>query len=207
MKLTKVMCAAENCKHYLFAFKITTMKIMPLFFLLFSASLAGQNKILEEAFPLKDGKIFYQDVIKFDSTLTTQEIKSNLLQWSVETFKDSKEVIQVNEESFLVFKSFVDKGHNPYILYPKNWFTLKIDIKEDRFRYTLTDIVYQFNADVNNDFEFLLEDWVKPSTKGSQKKQEKTNLALLEYCKELDLIIQSILNSLKESLNQTSEDW
>ena len=176
--------------------------------LLLSLSLRGQN-LIENNFPTKNGQIFYSGVVNGSGDLYL-----NCKKWLVTAFKSSKSVIQTDAKELIIVKSFIRKSHVPGIVYnAKNWFTLMIEMKEGRYKYTLNDIRYEFDLrgyNISAHKDVVLDEWMKypTSTRMSEKKKLKTVNRLNEHCKELDSEFLWIIESLKEGMNEVeASNW
>lgn len=169
------------------------------FALLFLPFIAFNQTFVEQHFPTKDGRIFYQDVIKVDS-ITSNQLYIKTKQWVTDVY-NSNEVVQVDEkkEGLIVIKSFIKKGHNDFILNPKNWYTFTIELKENRYRYTLKDIVYDFDIILSGKkmhYSHLLEDFLdEPGSSVKGRKKERVIAFYKEYCDELNNDFNNIITS------------
>ncbi|MBA7550147.1 hypothetical protein ES705_42653 [subsurface metagenome] len=177
-------------------------------------SIMFSQNLIEDNFPTNDGYIYYSEVVTLDSSLTANNLYLNAKKWLVDAFKSSKAVIQADdkEAKLIIIKSYVSKGHNQYISNPKNWFTLKIEMKDGRYKYSLYDVRYEFDvyvSGVHNHTDEPFEVWIKPSDKKiSEKKRQKINEALTKYCKELNVEFKGIISSLKKGMeNIENDDW
>ena len=173
----------------------------------------SQN-LIEDNFPTKDGLIHYSDVVHVDSTINSNDLYLNAKKWIVDGFKSSKAVIETDdkEAKLIILKSFISKGHNYEVSNPKNWFTLKIEMKDGRYRYSLYDIRYEFDVfvmgqNIHTDKPF--EEWMKPSHKEmSERKRKKINSGLNAYCQELNAEYMLVLTSLKSAMSKIeNEKW
>ncbi len=172
------------------------------------------NELLTNNFPLKDGRIFYQGVDSVSKSLTATELFINAKSWSVEAFRSSKAVIEVEDKDMglLILKSYFEKGHNSSLKNPKKWFKLKIETKDGRYRYTLYDVWYDFTIpnfgtgayEVNKPFE----DWLLEPINESIKRRKKIYEKFDKYCKEMNHTFVSIIKSLSEGMNKKdSSNW
>jgi len=174
--------------------------------------LSFSQNLIEDNFPTKNGFIYYTEVVQVDSTLSFEDLYLNAKKWLVDAFKSSKAVIQTDdkEAKLIIVKSYFTKGHNAYVTNPKNWFILKIEMKDGRYRYSLYDIRYEFDVNVmgqSNHTDVPIEEWMKPSDKKmSEKKRQKINDALSTYCKELDAEFKSIISSLENGMKKIEND-
>ncbi len=185
-------------------------RIITLIVGIFPCIVFGQN-FIEDNFSTENGMINYSEAVQVDTSLTSGVLYLNARKWIVDAFKSS-DVIQVDDKelNILIVKSFISKGHNAYVANPKNWFTLKIELRDGRYRYSLYDIRYEFYIDAagqhfHTDSPF--EQWIKPSdAQMSDKKRQKVNDGLNKYCKELNDEFVSIINSLKLSMSKIGDD-
>ena len=181
-------------------------------FLIYSASSIAQN-LVEDNFPTEDGKIFYQGVVNVDSAISDQDLYLNAKEWIIESFGSSDDVIVTDDRdlNILIVKGFIAKGHNVSAQHPKNWFTLKIEMKDGRYRYTLHDIIYDFTVSmgtVSKDYSVLLEEWLVVSDAVQGKKREKMMAKLNTYCSELDSQFKLTIESLdKRMQKQRDDEW
>jgi len=184
---------------------LTLLSIIPFF-------LSSQN-IIEKNFPSKVGLIFYQDVVKIDSTQTIEESYLNAVEWISSNFKSTNAVIDSGDKEggLLIIKGYVSKSHNNFIKNGKNWFVLKIEIKEGRFRYTLDQIRHEFDVvfdGTTTHFDEQFEPWVESTgATGSKSRRAKTYAAMTEYCQELNTSFQNIIDSLIASMRAKEEEW
>jgi len=170
----------------------------------------GQD-LIEDNFPTKDGMIYYTDVINVDSSLSSLDLYLNAKEWLVDAFKSGKSVTQADDKNarLIIVKSFIKKGHNSYVSNPKKWFTLKIEMKDGRYRYSLYDIRYEFDINAmgqstHKDVSF--EEWARPSEGMSERKRKKVYKALKDYCKELDKEFKQVVASLREGMSKKEDD-
>lgn len=173
----------------------------------------SQN-LIEENFPTENGLINYNEVVQVDSSLTAEDLYINAKKWLVVAFKSSKSVVQTDdkEAKLIIVKSFISKGHNSYISSPQNWFTLKIEMKDGRYRYSLYDIRYEFYVSVmgqRSHTESTLEQWMKSNDKPmTDSKRQKVNEELTKYCKELDSEFRAVISSIKSGMSKIeSSNW
>lgn len=186
-------------------------KILSLLIGIIPCLIFGQD-FIGDNFPTENGLIKYTDVVQVDSSLTSDYLYLNAKNWLVDAFKSSKAVIQTDDKDLkiIIVKSFISKGHNAYVTNPKKWFTLKLEIKDGRYRYTLYDIRYEFDLNVMGQIsrtDIPFEQWLKPSDKQmSDKKRQQVNDSLNKYCIELNDEFVTIINSLKISMSKIAND-
>ena len=190
------------------------MKKLTILILGFIPLISFNQNLIEDNFPTEKGSINYTEVVQVDSTLSSEDLYYNAKKWLIDSFKSSDEVIQTDdkEAKLIIAKGFIAKGHNAYVTNPKNWFTLKLEMKEGRYRYSIYDIRYEFDINMmgqNTHTDMPFEDWMKPSDKPmSEKKRQKINEGLSKYCKELDSEFKATINSMKKEMNfKENDDW
>lgn len=188
-------------------------KVLLLFAILIPTFMYGQD-IVSANFPTKDGKIYYTEVVTVDSTLSASNLYINAKRWMVSEFKSSKEVIQIDNKdlNIIIGKGFFEKGHTSAIQNPKNWFIIKLEFKNGKYRYSIYDIVYEFDMSFmsqHSHFEKRLDEWLLSPTKNiSESKQKKINYALNSYCREINEEFLNIIHSMKvEMSNKNENKW
>jgi len=164
------------------------MKKILIIILLFNCFLSfSQNDSICNILPSKDGKVCYESVVQIDKSSGAQ-IYSNSKIWIGNTFKNAKAVIQSDVEN----SSLVIKGNIKEDQYSIYTFTLTLQFKDGRYKYTFTDIHSIF-------------------TMGTEIDKKIEDLPALSSCKKntllkMDLIFNSFLNSMKNGLSKNN-DW
>lgn len=100
----------------------------------------------ETQFPInpETHKIEYTDLVKVDSTLTSNELFTRAREWIAVTFKSANSVIQMEDKGSGII---IGKGN---ISIPKTSlqvgsivsFTIKIQVKNGRYKYWVNDLVH-----------------------------------------------------------------
>ena len=176
------------------------------------ASITMAQDLISNVFPTKDGRIYYSEIIKVDSSLTADNLYQNAKSWATLTFRSAKDATQSDDpvSKTIIIKSYVSKGHNAYVTNPKNWFVLKIEMKDGRYKYTLTDVRYEFSVHfggATTNSNKPLEEWVIPSGNNSPKKQQKINDALTEYLSTIDAEFKANIADMTKSISAPVEQW
>ncbi|MDR2003986.1 MAG: DUF4468 domain-containing protein [Prevotella sp.] len=125
--------------------------------------LLAQENPFTDVFPITDGKVNYTEVIQVENK-NASELYKNAKIWLVDAFKSSKDVIQNDDrDNFIVIgKGFFDGyGHNKSITNAKYWFTIRIDCRDNRYKYTITDFIYEFDVTVLGITTHYKEDFTK----------------------------------------------
>lgn len=188
------------------------MNFLVVLLMLIPTPLLAQN-FIEDNFPNENGVIVYSEVVKVDSALTSKYLYLNAKKWLVSAFKSSRAVIETDEkdDGLIILKGFVLKGHNQEIRNPKKWFTIKLEFKDGRYKYSLSNIRYEFDVqvmgvDLHRDVPF--EEWINSSTGStSPEKRQKLNDKLNEYCRELDAEFRAIIIKLKSEIGKKEGEW
>ena len=176
------------------------------------AGITMAQDLISNVFPTKDGRIYYSEIITVDSSLTADNLYQNAKSWASLTFRSAKDATQSDDpvSKTIIIKSYVAKGHNAYVTNPQNWFVLKIEMKDGRYKYTLTDVRYEFSvyaAGKSIESDKPLELWVLPSGNNSPKKQQKINNALTEYLSTIDAEFKAIIADMTKSISAPVEQW
>lgn len=188
--------------------------IFNIFFISIALTNSNAQSLVEFAFPTESNKIIYQDVVKVDSSLKANDLYLDAKKWIAEKFKSANDVIQMDDTETIVVKAFITKGHNAVVTNAKKWFRLTLEFKDGRYRYTLTDIVYEFDVDFMGNYqhyEEVYDSWLKYSSHPNKKKREKINLELEKYAlsvnSEFELIIESLKSSIGNTTKEEDDDW
>jgi len=192
-------------KNYVFSISLLMV------FAIITLDLAAQN-ITEDNFPTEDGKIVYKGVVTVDSTISDVDLYLNAKEWVIDNFKSIDNVIvsEDKESNILIAKGFIVKGHNSAVKDAKNWFTLKIEMKDGRYRYTMYDIIYELDIyyeGKNLGWSTPLYEWfdITESVKG-EKAKERLISKLNIYAKELDAEFKAALVSLEKGMGRVRDD-
>lgn len=111
-------------------------------------------------FPEKDGKV----VFEYIDTSKIQHSKAKV--WFAQSFRNAKEVIQVDEPNLIVGKGNFDftQAMVPFLIR----FSVRVDIKEDRYRIQFYDITYREGTrGAEKDLEILNEKKGRDKLKGN----------------------------------------
>lgn len=142
------------------------------------------------------GNVEYSEVVKVQGKSKTQ-LYMAAKKWFAISFKDSKEVIQLDNEDagVLTGKGAMDYGSTDGTMF----FDLNLEFKEGRYRYVFNNFnILHYVSGVK--YEFSLEESpcvTKAKLSNGLKKQKAIIL------KEMD----DTLKSLKMALSKTTSDW
>jgi hypothetical protein len=169
--------------------------------------------------PLKDGRVNYTAVIEMPNT-SKDELYNRAKLWFVKTFKDSKEVLQIDDKEN---GKIVGKGNSKIywnysgLAAPTEvslWQLFDISIKENKIRIIITDINCKYFVTstaytISSFMNVSIEEW---ATKKNGKIIRPENTT--KFFESVDKDIQSTLNSfeifLKDptiSTNNKDENW
>ena len=130
----------------------------------------------------------------------------------INRFISAKDATQSDdkEAKTIIIKSYISKGHNTFLTDPRNWFVLKIEMKDGRYKYTLTDIQYKFTVNFNGasaKTDKPLEEWAKPDINMSERRQQKYTEVQTTYLQELDAEFKAIIADMTKSISAPVEQW
>lgn len=175
------------------------LAVMPTF-------LYSQDNPFTDVFPLVKDEVNYTEVVQVEGVLAPELYKRAKI-WLVDAFKSSKDVIQNDDkDNFIVIGKgfFTGFGHNKAVQNAKYWFTIRIDCKDNRYRYVVSDFVYDFdvlvmgvkshynenfskwgNVAFSEKYDKLLNDKFPPGKSRDSKQEEKYNKLKEQLSKEL----------------------
>ena len=186
-----------------------------LFLILFSIPFFSFSQtsieLLRSNFPFVDDRVVYQDIVDLKTPINASEIYKKARLWMVDTFYSSKDVLQVEdkENATLIAKSFLNIAHNDGVI-GKDWFTLKIEAKDGKYRYTIYDIRYEWSV-VNFTANDPIESWIPGSgqIKLKEKDLEKPRSRELvnNFYKTLNSEFMKTLKSLQIAIEKQETNW
>jgi hypothetical protein len=170
-----------------------------------SNRILAQDKLLG-ILPLKDGKVTYTGVVQLQS-VSKDELYKRAKNWFINAYNSGKDVIQLDDREN---GEFIGKGCfkalwkiSFYASANVNvWKTIKIQIKDDCFRYEITDFRMRYyylpsqNASVN-DVGIPLEEWNKGHDANNKKFYPKIN-------DQVNSLTKSLENAMK---NKIDDSW
>lgn len=136
--------------------------------------------------PIKDGQITYQDIIDMPNK-SKSDLYRNAQQWFVDYFKSSKDVIQNQDkdDGIIIGKGFIDFNSKVGLgitMTSHDKLTIKIECKDNKYRYTIYDmIIYPpaYNEDnavsLNRIYGKLIGTEKLPTSKGVAKSVLQSN--------------------------------
>ena len=181
-------------------------KIYFLLFLLFvSNEILAQDKLLG-ILPLKDGKVTYSNVVQLKD-VSKDVMYNRIKHWFADTYNSGKDVIQIDDKETgeIIGEGCFKSSWRARFFFAQSvniWKTIKIQLKEDRFRYEITDFriknyfIPSQNASVK-DAGVPLEEW----NKGHDSKNKKF---YPKIASEMTLLINSLESAVK---NKKDDIW
>ena len=145
-----------------------------------------------DAITIKDGEVVITEVVKTEGKSQSAIYKDALL-WVNETFNSPKTVIQTKEADLgLITLKTIVVISNDYYGKLSQWYTINVSIqaKDGRYKYEISDIVYNF--DLSDIGEFI-----KHPLDGSDNRQ-------MDEAREK---FSPIISSLKNRLSKVEEEW
>lgn len=162
-----------------------------------------------------DSLIEYKGVVTLDSTYKYNGIYKAAKTWFVNSFHNSKAVIQSEDQTngrFLA-KGFVVMHQKGFTIVndPQIWFYLQIDVKDGKYRYrfyNITQFTYLINdwvkVSFSDEYKDFLEDKLKHGLMGKKSFIEKWNYMYADVDSEINGLI---VNLKKEVINDKSDDF
>jgi len=171
---------------------------------------------LSSIFPVINDKINYSEIVILNDTLKKEQLYNKLKQIIVSTIKSDKNIIQNEDINIGIIQStgYILKGHNPYVENPQIWYVFKIEVKDGKFKYSLSDLTYKFDVKIatefygntitnNKNLNQAFEEWISPSKKrGSLDRKEIEN-----FLRKVDLDLKTVITSVVTQMQQKEEVW
>ena len=192
------------------------MKNLALVFILLFGSIFwpkanAQTKNIEELYlPKEDGKIVYQKVLDLKG-IPTKEIFKRANFWYIDSFKRPNDVISYNnpEEGIIIGKGttiLTWANENAIIVAPLTIhlrFTVKIEVKEEKLRYSIFDLAIS---------DMTLLNFREIETEFTQEKmyskKGKPNKYSWDWYYVYEDAVRSLESSIEKGANKSdSKDW
>jgi len=171
--------------------------------------------VLSSIFPVKDSMIFYSGVVVMNDSISKDALFKKAKSAVTSVLKSDKDIIQSQDLDIglIVSKGFIVKGHNMYIKNPQMWFTFRIEVKDGKYKYSLTDVTYKFDVSVstgvdyissiNNSYDLSFEKWISPNTKRGKMNKRATE----DFLRQIDSELKAVIASFKTKMQQKEESW
>lgn len=171
-------------------------QLFSIIFVLISCSncFSQQQDSIFNILPVKDGKIFFDNVISQEGTTADLWLKAN--QFFVDNFRDAKNVIELNDKDNGIIMA---KGNVPIDL-ARATFIMKVQCRDNRYRVQLYDIVIEVDKPMNmgvakiplEKYEYIY------------KKEKRTKDF---YDKVPGELLSRLINTMSNSNNSSNEEW
>lgn len=160
----------------------------------------GTTDIWQVQFPMDStGNITYREVIEVKDK-SKDELYLSAKEWFAATFKDSKQVLEIDDKEAGVLVGSGWSNIDGQVIDIKLWQTIKIETKDGKYRYTVTDFKLQsyptiYNADPPTmDLEDSL--FAKPDIKKAARKPKESIL----------IQINGLVYGLKKGMNEAGKE-
>jgi len=170
---------------------------------------------LADSFPFKDGLIVYSDVVQVDSILK-DELYNKAKRWIVDTFNSGKDVLQLDskENGEIITKGYFSaywKISSVYVQDVKVWQTLRIQVKDNRFKYELYDFRLKYYVNNTGDVDSSLEEWITNWDKplADQPRAARSMIpGIRSFLLSIDPKVHDQISSLVTAMKtKAKEDW
>lgn len=184
--------------------------------LTFTKSSISQSEQL--SLPVKDGEVFYEFIVNIDSNILKKDIYNKAKLWFVESFKDSKNVLEIQD---LENGKLTGKGVfniEPKILNSPAtdcYFLINVDVKDGKYRLQIYNMYFErLGGNVTGDIKKTVTeiyDGIKTGTPAykifmdSKKNALRTQAQFLQNINEKITTIGKSLN--KYILEKGNNDW
>jgi len=166
------------------------------------------TKSISQKFPIElpvnseTGLIEYQAVIEVENK-TKEELFDSMNEWFSYSFKSGKSVIDYSNKEL---SKVIGKGYLPFKFFSRGdqsiEFLIKLETKENKVRYTITDCIYHQSASPTLGKMSLEKDsW-------QVENYPKSWAFKKSFYKEFDEKVQTLIKSLNEFLKRKhKDDW
>jgi len=188
-------------------------KILFLFVTLFALSCSVQKYMAiippEQIYSIKDGKIHYEEVVPVDNT-SADELFFRAKLLVADRYVSSSDVTKLEdkENGLIIVKALFIIAHNQFVNNGRISYTLKLETKDNRYKYTITDLRYKFNIryeHINRDYDEDLIQWGLP-TDGYESKYHNENM--VSFSKDVNSRIEKFINLIKKDMSiPHKSDW
>lgn len=147
-------------------------------------------------------QIEYTSVIQ--TSLNKDEIHISARKWMVNQFQDAKQVIQIDDkkEGLIIGKGILNTGLSNL------YFTIEVESKERRYKYTLKDFQHQLRYSSNVPHGDYNKYKLKEVIDGTVMFKKNGNIkpAKAEYREQIVRQIEDLISSLNNSISDGNKD-
>lgn len=162
--------------------------------------------------PTENGKITYSEVVPADG-VTQEELYTRFREFFTTSFKSADDVIQMDTKDRIIGKAWQDVLVNDGKVTEKRklWYTLKIEMKEGRYRVELSDFHMQrycipaYGPCEAQTRLFPAEAILSPQNKVTKKGKPSVGYASFEQ--EIEKAATALLSGVRQAAANTSGDW
>ena len=187
-------------------------KYLILTLLLPALSLAQQAKPLLDAFPIKDGKVYYERIVDIDSVSKTELFKRAKV-WALSSFASQKSALQSEDKEIglLNYKTYITEAfENPKMYgiklgptYGKFWFTITFYFKEGRAKIVFDNVSIEDETDIEN-YEYLIQKSTPKSMKKRGYDKQMLQEAMVTF-KKVNARFNELMEDCAKALSTKSE--
>lgn len=175
-------------------------------FLILAIPSLGQEKKLFDILPVINGKVNYTGIVIVDST-DKLKLYTKAKKWFIKQYRSAKDVIQLDdkENAEVIGKGFFETiWENSFTSERKVnvWHTVKIYLKDNKFKYEITDITLRYYVEASMFSEPSNEEVAIENFGRDRKRNTK------KYFAQVDAEVMSIISSLVKFMKAPAkEDW
>ena len=163
----------------------------------------------DQIYKMKDSKIHYEEVVNTEG-IDANELYLRSKLFIANAYVSSSDVTKFEdkENGIIIVKALFPHAHNKFINRGRVTYTLKIEVKDNRYKYTITDLRYKFNIKIehiNRDYDEDLIQWGFPMD-GFQSKDHYDSI--VKFHNDIHLHFSQLSNSIKEAMAKPRDtDW
>ncbi|MDN4164875.1 DUF4468 domain-containing protein [Cytophagales bacterium LB-30] len=181
-------------------------RIVIIFLILFYTNTINAQEKLLDILPLEDGRVTYSGVVQVNDVSRSQ-LYNNAKRWFIDTYTSGKDVIQLDdkESGEIIGKGYFEEvwmvtaysGQNVNV-----WQTIKVQMKDGRYRYEITDFRMKYIVPASNytratEIDLPIEEWNKGRDKNNAK-----------FYPKIDSHVQDMISSLEKVMKSSEgDDW
>jgi hypothetical protein len=170
--------------------------------------------LLAQQFPTDSttGKITYTGVVQVDGT-NKADLYARAREWFTDNFKSADAVLEMEdkEAGILVGKAYSDiTGMTATMMHAmKMWYNVKVEVKDNRYRYTINQIQLQNYFNKNYPAPADAQTQMIPGENfflaGNNTKKGKVNKPLIQGKEKAKTILEGLTTSLKTKMATKSD--
>lgn len=186
------------------------MKILSILCLLCcSMMLYSQNPYEPVTFD-DDGNVLMQEVLTAEGK-TPDQIYKDIKVWFGDTYSDSKEVLEVDDKDAMVlmgkaFRTIIVPGVLGQVSEDRLWYSIKMEIKDGRFRLSLYDFLFQPKGEIAYADKRPVESWFGEYGIRKNGKMRKYTTVMRD---EINATFLGLKESISKKVNEAkkADDW